>query len=570
MPKRDLRVRIDERPVVVGGVMHAATVVQVSQLAMTSPFSGDFQIIDDGRLIVGDHPDLGERVVIGKYGALGYDTDGVNTFAVLARNYGPWGAGDVFAGYISGNFLLFDQSEGTLGVYSPAGAGFIAAADGSLFAGDTDGAHMRWNTATRAIEVRNGEDVKISLDANGDGFFDGTVYASGGRIYGQMQVDGLLRVGDVDGPSVSMGRFERLNDDDELIESGEIVATDASNMPWFRVVAGGDTANGGYFHLGGTGDYAGRMTFDGARLSVANWTVDSEALVSPTGYIRLDTVEGIVLKIVDETVGGGSLEDIETTLVGTEQRFRAISFVEDGVELPIQRIYASRYTDSAVTINGLIVQGQVLDIASRGFALFGSISDMEAWTQIRAVGGYNLAAQQETRIDLYAYRGESTVFDYRRIDLLTDALLLQQYTSATAFGGTVADGTFLHTDGTYDPGKAGEGLYFRVGGVFKRLALAGDGWKTVAFADSPYTAANIQYLPCNTAAGAITVNLPVIADKPQDWQYTFKLVNATNAATIYPNGSETIEGAASYALTTLNQFVTIRRRTTNWDIIAKG
>lgn len=267
MPKSAVRIIIDTPPATRNGELTgAATVVQVSQLAMTAPFSGDFQIIDNGRLIVGENVEWGGRVVIGQYGTFGYDRDGVNTFAVMSQSYGNLGAGDVFAGYASGNYLLFDQSEGTLGVYSPAGAGFIAAADGSLYAGDTDGAHMRWNTANRSLEVRNGDDVKISLDANGDGFFDGAVYASAGNIYGPMQVDGLLRVGDVDGPSVSLGKFQR-NTDAGLVESGEILVLDTNNLPWFHVVAGGGTAGGGWFHLGSPGDYSQRLTYDGADLT---------------------------------------------------------------------------------------------------------------------------------------------------------------------------------------------------------------------------------------------------------------------------------------------------------------
>lgn len=267
MPKSDIRIVIDTPPNVHNGEMaSAATVVQVSQLAMSSPFSGDFQIVDNGRLIVGENIDFGDRVVVGKFGLFGYDPSGINTFAVLSKQYGQFGAGDVFAGYAAGNHLLFRQADGTLGLYSAAGAGFIAAADGSLWAGDTDGAHMHWSQTRRALEVRNGEDIKISLDANGDALFDGVVRAAGGRIYGAMQVDGLLRAGDVDGPSVSLGRFERDDGNGGLIESGEIIATDASNMPWFHVTAGGGLPGGGWFHLGGSGDYPQRLTYDGVDL----------------------------------------------------------------------------------------------------------------------------------------------------------------------------------------------------------------------------------------------------------------------------------------------------------------
>ena len=260
MPKSAILKRTDETPPVRNGEFVAtSTVLQISQLAMTSPFVGDFQIIGQGRLIVGEHPDLGERFIVTSGGAFAFNAAGTRTFAVWTRGDGVHTGGDVYLGHPD-NFLLYDQSEGTLGLYTAAGAGFIADSDGSLFAGDSDGAHMRWSSASRALEIRNGEDVKISLDANGDGFFDGTIYASGGRIYGQMQVDGLFRAGDVDGPSISLGRFERLNESNVLVESSEIVATNANNLPWFHVVAGGGTDNGGYFHLGNPGDYSGRMT----------------------------------------------------------------------------------------------------------------------------------------------------------------------------------------------------------------------------------------------------------------------------------------------------------------------
>lgn len=378
MPKSSLLASINARPAVHNGeLVTAATVVQVSQLAMTAPYSGDFQIIDNGRLIVGEHPDLGDRVVVGKFGLFGYDPDGVNTFAVLSKQYGPWGSGDVFAGYVSGNYLLFDQSEGTLGVYSPAGAGFIAAADGSLYAGDTDGAHMRWSSASRALEIRNGEDVKISLDANGDGLFDGMVYASGGRIYGQMQVDGLFRAGDVDGPSISLGRFERLNESNVLVESSEIVATDAANLPWFRVVAGGGTPGGGWFQVGNPGDYQQRMTYDGTRLAL-----DGDIYARGGEIISLD-VTGTL------TFGGGNLLDNEglRLLAGGGAGAtlgNSISWVDPAnTAIVISRVYADKTGDNTfyVELNKQTAAGNVfpdLFVSSDGSDALGARATFQA------------------------------------------------------------------------------------------------------------------------------------------------------------------------------------------------
>lgn len=340
MHKSAILKRTDQNPPVRNGEFVAtATVLQISQLAMTSPFVGDFQITGQGRLIVGEHPDLGERFIVTSGGAFAFNASGTRTFAVWTRSDGVHTGGDVYLGHPD-NFLMYDQSEGTLGLYTAAGAGFIADSDGSLFAGDSDGAHMRWSSASRALEIRNGEDVKISLDANGDGLFDGTIYASGGRIYGQMQVDGLFRAGDVDGPSISLGRFERLNESNVLVESSEIVATDAANLPWFRVVAGGSTPGGGWFQVGNPGDYQQRMTYDGERLSL-----DGDIYARGGEIISLD-VTGTL------TFGGGNMMDNEGIKLlaggGVGAQFQnSVSWVDPANEaIAVARMYADKTGDN--------------------------------------------------------------------------------------------------------------------------------------------------------------------------------------------------------------------------------
>ena len=558
MPKRSPQTIINTRPAVHNGeLVSASTVVQVTQLALNGPYRGDFQIIGQGRLIVGEHTDLGERVVATTYGLFGYDPNGANTFAVLSRQYGARGAGDVFAGYIDGNFLLFDQSDGTLGVYSPAGAGFIAASDGSLYAGDTDAAHMRWNSASRALEIRNGEDVKISLDANGDGFFDGTIYASGGRIYGEMQVDSRLRAGDVDGPNVTLGKFERIDETTSaLVESSEIVATNASNLPWFHVVAGGGTDNGGYFHLGNPGDYSGRMTYDGETLSVAGWIVDSERLRSPGGILNLSTVDGV------QFIG------FETTAL-TQDVGRMVTFwANEGDAWPTHRI--SAYVNDSETPDNhrLVIQAQPLP-DFRGSVYLGATSYKEAKTRVRAIGGYDTVNQQQAYIDLWAYREElGGAFTHSRIDLSADIVYPMPYTAATIPGGTIPNGGLLNSNGTYEPG-AGAGLYAYFGGYWVPVALAGDatGWEALDVSDDGATAGNVRFYSCDASGGAFTVNLPAATAKPRDWEYTFyKSDSSANAITIDADGAATINGASTYALTTQYQAVTIRRLGANWAV----
>ena len=377
MPKQTFLKRTDETPPVRNGEFVAtSTVLQISQLAMTSPFVGDFQIIGQGRLIVGEHPDLGERFIVTSGGAFAFNAAGTRTFAVWTRGDGVHTGGDVYLGHPD-NFLLYDQSEGTLGLYTAAGAGFIADSDGSLFAGDSDGAHMRWSSASRALEIRNGEDVKISLDANGDGFFDGTIYASGGRIYGQMQVDGLFRAGDVDGPSISLGRFERLNESNVLVESSEIVATNANNLPWFHVVAGGGTPGGGWFQVGNPGDYQQRMTYDGERLSL-----DGDIYARGGEIISLD-VTGTL------TFGGGNMMDNEGIKLlaggGVGAQFQnSVSWVDPANEaIAVARMYADQTGDNTfyMALNKQTASGDVfpeLYVSSDGSDALGARATFQA------------------------------------------------------------------------------------------------------------------------------------------------------------------------------------------------
>lgn len=377
MPKSAILKRTDETPPVRNGEFVAtATVLQISQLAMTSPFVGDFQIIGQGRLIVGEHPDLGERFIVTSGGAFAFNAAGTRTFAVWTRGDGTHTGGDVYLGHPD-NFLMYDQSEGTLGLYTAAGAGFIADSDGSLFAGDSDGAHMRWSSASRALEIRNGEDVKISLDANGDGRFDGMVYASGGRFYGEIQVDSRLRAGDVDGPSVTFGKFERINDVGDLVESSEIVATDAANLPWFHVVAGGGTPGGGWFQVGNPGDYQQRMTYDGERLSL-----DGDIYARGGEIISLD-VTGTL------TFGGGNMMDNEGIKLlaggGVGAQFQnSVSWVDPANEaIAVARMYADQTGDNTfyMALNKQTASGDVfpeLYVSSDGSDALGARATFQA------------------------------------------------------------------------------------------------------------------------------------------------------------------------------------------------
>ncbi len=90
MPKADLVQTINQNLALRNGEFGAGgSVVQVTSLAMSSPFSGDFQIIDAGRLIVGNSSTSGGRVVASPSGFFGYDGNGVSTLALYVQDAYP-------------------------------------------------------------------------------------------------------------------------------------------------------------------------------------------------------------------------------------------------------------------------------------------------------------------------------------------------------------------------------------------------------------------------------------------------------------------------------------------------
>jgi hypothetical protein len=291
-------------------------------------------------------------------------------------------------------------------------------------------------------------------------------------------------------------------------------------------------------------------------LTVADWIVDSDRLRSPGGILNLSTTAGI------QFVG------IETTAL-LQDTGRMLTFwtAEDDA-WPTHRISAY-LSDEAVDNHRLVIQAQPLS-DFRASVYLSALSQQQSHVRVRAVGGYGTPSQQSTELDLWGYREEGGgTFTHRRIDLNTDITRLYAYTGAAIPGGTIQNGSILHSDGTYNPG-AGAGVYIYYGGYWVPVSLAGDatGWEAIS---TTATAGNVRYYTCSDAGGSYTITLPAATSLPRNWQYTFKKSNSSaNTITIDADGAATIDGAATYALTTQYQFVTIRRAGANWDIIAKG
>lgn len=286
--KRDDLKRTDVQPAVISGeFVPVQSVVTITNLSVTGPYRGDFQVIDEGRVIVGNDPDLGPRGILSVPALLGYNAGGFNTFAVWFANTEQHDAGDFHAGDLAGNFLAYNQADGTLGLYTPDGAGILMDNDGTFIAGHQEHGHLKWDAATQSLKIMSGTATMAEIGDDGNAAFTGIITALGGHITGRMFIDDVLQAGDSDGPAIYLGRFERTNDANEVVETSEIIATDANNLPWFHVVAGGDTSGGGYFTLGNQGDYSDNLTFDGTNvvLSGALIWAGGKGVADATGII---------------------------------------------------------------------------------------------------------------------------------------------------------------------------------------------------------------------------------------------------------------------------------------------
>ena len=85
-----------------------------------------------------------------------------------------------------------------------------------------------------------------------------------------------------------------------------------------------------------------------------------------------------------------------------------------------------------------------------------------------------------------------------------------------------------------------------------------------------YTAtASDRVILCDATGNSITVSLPS-ASGITGRVYTIKRIDSSaNTVTIDPDGSETIDGASTYSLSSQWDFVTIVSDGSNWVIIAK-
>ncbi len=108
----------------------------------------------------------------------------------------------------------------------------------------------------------------------------------------------------------------------------------------------------------------------------------------------------------------------------------------------------------------------------------------------------------------------------------------------------------------------GNWIYDQSDGVTTAVrSVSGTSYTVAANDDSIYV----------TTSGAFTLFLPAISGASSGRKITIKKVDsAANTVTVTSYGSETIDGAANYALATQNKYVTVQSDGTNWKVIANN
>ena len=97
--------------------------------------------------------------------------------------------------------------------------------------------------------------------------------------------------------------------------------------------------------------------------------------------------------------------------------------------------------------------------------------------------------------------------------------------------------------------------------------------KSATKSASPFTAFDdglTTYYRINSASGAIVANLPD-SNANKGLILTFKKINSGGSSiTITPAGSDNIQGAGTYSLSTQWQYVSLKAADPHWEIVADG
>lgn len=599
----------------------------------------------DGTIIVGGDVDLdgdptGPRVESNQYGYFGYDQYDRLSLAIYAANSEDNDAGDILLGPSEGSRISILPNDGTIEILRNGVTSLEFSADGNfirdpLVIGNPVGARINLgeidNKATFVLRDSNGVAMMVARTSDDDSVYVhiGNPPPESNSVWfdsstGVLNVDGsvVMRSGSVSGRMdfASTGSFV-ITDPDDAMRYGVItprgiygysvdglgqqylssvdawgplvLETRPGSGVWKTWLAGemmrGDPD---YRHLRYERGASGRLGMFSGDMPIVYLDATGKAVFGDPSNetITIDTEGGIKFlnppapPSLDALEGGSVI--YEDHMISVWENFNDAR--------PVHRISAWLNTSSPPE-HTLVLQAEP-PANERARVLVSALGDYQANVRLRAIGGYDTVNQGTAQIDLWAYRGEGSTFNYSRIDLAASAVTIEPYTSATAFTGTIPDGLLMYTDGTWNPGSLGEGLYLysnaawhlirgphnathKWGDATNYAQIDGDG--ILSFAGvariqprlgnetktSDFTAATQTYYRVNTTSGAVTATLPT-AVGISGRVYVFKLINGSNTFTIDPDGGETIDGASTWSTTTLYAKVTIISNNTNWEIIA--
>lgn len=333
------------------------------------------------------------------------------------------------------------------------------------------------------------------------------------------------------------------------------------------------------------------------------------------GLVSLDVQFGGKLRrlsmALGTNTGGGSLTGENAGQISSSRTPGATANDQYGVQLTMKDYgtagastakenYHIRFRDDTDVVVGRIeewreeVSGETRDTlgmetytdGGRAYTYLRAIGTSEAWARLRAIGGWDLAGQQDASVNVYAYRNGA---DFTRINLGADVTQLDQWSGAAEPDpgtGSIANGMIIYTDGTWDPGS-GEGLYVRAGGAWRPLAIAENGEMSIkasldlvgnhlrnvgnldlepggtVSADWSFTTKT--WLAVNCSGAARTGTLPPVATvNPGTVYFAIKVDSSANAMIIDGDGSETINGATTQSTTTQWGVIRVIARTSDW------